>query len=121
MKPQELQSHVTNLGLRLELVSRKHDRFGWDRISEEMKTLLRADWNAALMGYTIEEVDRAIADLTVSMPSKCPNEGHVVSEIMKSRKSELAHWHANKSTPPAPETKRVTPERAAEIRAEIGV
>jgi hypothetical protein len=87
MKQRELQSHGAQVGLRLELTSRKHDRFGWDRLSEEIKTLLRADWTAALLDYTIEEIDAAIASFTLSTPNKCPNEGHIRNIIVEKRKA----------------------------------
>jgi hypothetical protein len=115
MKQRELQSHGAQVGLRLELASRKHDRFGWDKLSEEIKTLLRADWTAALMDYPIDELDAAIASFTLSTPNKCPNEGHIRQVIIANRTA----IRARQPKPEEPEREKV-PFDAEKIMREVG-
>jgi len=78
-------------------------------MSEEIKTLLRADWIAALLDYSIEEIDRAIVDFTIERPDKCPNEGHIKKRIIANRGRDLLKQK------PAPEN---DPERQPPTEAE---
>ncbi len=47
----------------LEVASAKIDRFGWDRMSQNVKDALCADWCDRLGQYTLAEVKQGVKDL----------------------------------------------------------
>ena len=118
MTPQELQSHGSKVGLRLEIISRKYDRFGWDQISDEVRTLLRADWTAALLNYSTEEIDAAITEYVNDTKNrKAAHEGQIRDIIIKNRhKATLPE----KPKTYVPVENPITPEAHAKLMEEFG-
>lgn len=64
---------------------RKTDKFGWDRMDQNIRTILRKDWMDALADFTLSEIDAACKEALHKNPDKCPNEAHVRSIILKER------------------------------------
>ena len=120
LTPQELQSHVDLVGVRLELISRKYDRFGWDNISAEVRSMLKADWNDKLMDYSIDEIDAAISQYVDDTKNKkAAHEGQIKAIIIANRQRVVA------SQPKAPDTyvpceNPITPEAHAKLMEEFG-
>lgn len=85
LPPQELDNHRAKIGLRLEVLVRKTDKFGWDRMDPNIRTILRRDWMDALQDFTLDEIDVACRAAIVANPDKCPNEGHVRALIVRER------------------------------------
>mgnify|MGYP003439561921 FL=1 len=75
------------VGLRLEVLVRKTDKFGWDRMDPNVRTILRKDWMDALQDFTVEEIDEACREAIRANPDKCPNEGHIRQIIIRERSS----------------------------------
>lgn len=74
------------VGLELEVIAKKLDRFGWERdrgtyAHDRMMT----DWMDVLQDYPIEEIRAACRAVLRESPNKMPNEGHVYDAIMKAR------------------------------------
>lgn len=79
------------IGVELETLAKKFDRFGWDRdMGSAAHTRIVEDWMDALQDYPLAEVKAACRDAVKSNPNKMPNEGHVVAEIMKARRKTAA-------------------------------
>lgn len=85
LSPHELDDHRGKVGMRLEVLVRKTDKFGWDRMDPGIRTILRKDWMDALQDFTLAEVDAACRSAIVANPDKCPNEGHIRGLIVKER------------------------------------
>lgn len=107
------------LGVELEAIAKKYDRFGWDRDrGTAAQNRLISDWMAALQDYPLAEVQSALSVHVLDFPSKMPNEGHVVAQIKAARK---AHVEAlPRRHEPEAERERATPEEAARIMADVG-
>lgn len=107
------------VGLELEVLSKKVDRFGWDRDrgSASHDRIMR-DWMDVLQDYLLDEVQAACRAALLSNPNKMPNEGHVRAEIIKARAKVVASLP--EPVEPVPVLDRVDPETAAEIMAEAG-
>lgn len=107
------------VGVELEVLAKKFDRFGWDRDRGSLahdRTL--ADWMDALQDYPLSEVKAACRAAVLRSPNKMPNEGHVRAEIMKARAaivSKLPMIEAREEPEP-----RVTKEQAERILEEAG-
>lgn len=116
---QALTEHRAMLALELEVLSKKVDRFGWDRDrNSPAHDRLVIDWMDALQDYPLDEVRAACREAVKARPNHTPNEGHVLAEILKAR---AAFVQMNRPAPkPEPQRERPSPERAAEIMAEIG-
>ena len=74
---------VAKLNAMLEVASAKIDRFGWDRMSRNVKDQLCADWCDVLGQYTLAEVKTGIADFFAANKGKVRsiNEYHVQEQI----------------------------------------
>ena len=117
---QKLDKHRALVGLELEVLSKKRDRFAWDR---DRGTYAHdrqlTDWMNALQDYQLSEVQAACAQAVIDSPNGKIHEGHIVSLIVKARKSRLARH-------PKPVVAEildpiVTKEQAAKIMAEHGI
>ena len=118
LTPQELQSHVDLVGVRLELISRKYDRFGWDNISAEVRSMLKADWNDKLMDYSIDEIDAAISDYVDDVRNKkAAHEGQIKAIIIANRQRVVASQQ--KPVEPEPERIQATAEQRQAIIDEV--
>ena len=88
---QDLAKHKATLGLELEVLAKKFDRFGWDRDrGTAAQDRLVLDWMDALKDYPLDEVRNACKAAVLSNPNKMPNEGHVIAQIEKARAAFLA-------------------------------
>lgn len=120
LTPSQLQSHGSQVELRLEIVSRKYDRFGWDQISKEVRTILKADWTASLLNYSTDEIDAAIRKYVDDVKNrKAPHEGQVKAIIIANRQRAVAA-QPKAQEPDTPPADVITAERRQEIMAEVG-
>mgnify|MGYP000858133305 FL=1 len=87
LPPPALDEHRGKVGLRLEVLVRKTDKFGWDRMDPNVRTILRKDWMDALQDFTLEEIDEACRESVRANPDKCPNEGHIRQIIIRGREA----------------------------------
>jgi hypothetical protein len=70
----------------LEVLSKKVDRFGWDRdrgTPAQDRQLM--DWMDALHDFPLKEVKSACQMAIQENPNKCPNEGHIKAIIVRER------------------------------------
>ena len=116
---QELGKHRALVGLRLEALAKKFDRFGWERDrgsfahDQQVK-----DFMNALQDYPLDEIDAACAQAVLDNPSKMPNEGHIKRIIIAERKRQMPE--RSRATPP-PSYERTDPARATQVAAELGL
>lgn len=102
--------HRATVGLELEVLAKKFDRFGWDRDRETLvHDRLMADWMAALQDYPLDEIQAACRAAVLADPKHMPNEGHIVAEIIKARWARVA-----KAPRPKEPEKPVVPFDAAD-------
>ncbi len=117
---QELAKHKATLGVELEVLAKKFDRFGWDRDKgSAAHDRLIADWMNALQDYPLEEVQAACAKAVLDNPNKMPNEGHIREQIEKARAAVVARMP--KSAKPEVQREVVSGEAATAIMAEVGI
>lgn len=109
------------LALELEVMAKKTDRFGWDRDrGTAAHDRLMVDWMDAFQDYTLAEVKAACSKWVRTNPRKMPNEGDILQLIGQQRREEIAEFKARNPPPEEPPRKRVSPEKAAQILAEVG-
>jgi uncharacterized protein (DUF1778 family) len=85
LPPSALERHKAALGLELEVLSRKLDRFGWDSMDGMIRTRLRADWMNALADFTIEEVQDACREALRNKAKDALNEETIVGLVQAKR------------------------------------
>lgn len=73
----------------LEVMARKFDKFGWDRMESPVRTMLVKDWMDALCDYPIDEIHQACRRAVEENPGKMPNEGHIKRLIIDGRRGAL--------------------------------
>jgi hypothetical protein len=107
------------IALELEVLAKKHDRFGWDRDrGTAAHDRIVLDWMDALQDFPFEEVRAACRNAVIDNPNRIPNEGHVRAQIMTERARMVARYRRPE---PEPEPRRtVTREQAEAILAEAG-
>ena len=119
---QALTEHRAMLALELEVLSKKVDRFGWDRDrSSPAHDRLVIDWMDALQDYPLDEVRAACRAFIAGNPNKPPHEGNILSLIEAARVrflQEQARLKPPDSEPPRPEP--VSREVAREILNGVG-
>lgn len=79
------------MAFELEVLSKKVDRFGWERdrgTPAQDRQLL--DWMDALHDFPLSEVQAACKIAIQENPNKCPNEGHVRKIIVRERGKVVA-------------------------------
>jgi len=110
------------VGLELEVMAKKLDRFGWDRDrNSAAHDRLVTDWIAALADYTLDEIRAACRQWVRDNPRKMCNEGDIRRLIQAARREEMARYQAATSPQEdAPPKKRPTPEEAHRIMVEAG-
>lgn len=116
-----LDKHRADVCLVMEVMVRKHDKFGWDQMNAGMRQMIREDWLAVLSDYPVDEVRGACRLHTQEQPNKVPNEGHIKAIIVRERGKVLA---AMPKAQPV-EVERVEPSadekaRVAAMVAELG-
>jgi hypothetical protein len=96
----------------LEVISKKVDRFGWDRDrNTPAQDRLLIDWMDALQDYPVDEVRAACRMHTQEKPNKVPNEGHIKAIIIRERGRVAASQP--KPVQPDPPRPSPTPEQKA--------
>lgn len=121
LPPHALDKHRADVCLVMEVMVRKHDKFGWDQMNAGMRQMIREDWLAVLSDYPVDEVRGACRLHTQEQPNKVPNEGHIKAIIVRERGKVLA---AMPKAQPV-EVERVEPSadekaRVAAMVAELG-
>lgn len=115
----DLAKHRAVIGVELEVLAKKFDRFGWERDRGSMAhDRMLTDWMDALQDYPLDEVRAACAAAVIDNPNRMPNEGHVRAAILNARKR-----HVSALPKPAElDAERVPVDRAraAAIMAEAG-
>jgi hypothetical protein len=110
---QDLDKHRAHVALELEILSKKFDRFGWDRdrgfIAHDRMML---DWMDALQDFGLDEIKNACREAVLEYPNKQPNEGHIRKIIMKIRGKTYS------PPPPEPEQERPAPTAEQKKRAD---
>lgn len=121
LPPHALDKHRADVCLVMEVMVRKHDKFGWDQMNAGMRQMIREDWLAVLSDYPVDEVRAACRLHTQEQPNKVPNEGHIKAIIVRERGKVLAAMpkprpvEVKRSEPSADEKARV-----AQMVAELG-
>lgn len=103
------------VGLELEVISRKVDRFGWDAMNGHVRQRLIADWISALADFTLEEIGAATREILAGDPREAVNEQKVCRVILRHRARRLAAI----PMPPEPERQTPTPEAKARVDAVV--
>ncbi len=107
----ELKEHRAMIGIEIEVLAKKFDRFGWDRDrGSHFHNRLISDWMKALQDYPLVEVQAAIAQAVSSIPSKMPHEGHILKIILAERQRMIAA--IPKPVEPSYRSKATAEERA---------
>jgi len=107
------------VGVELEVLAKKYDRFGWDRDRGSIThDRLLTDWMNALQDYPLDEVRNACAQAVILSPNRMPNEGHVLAEIRKARKLRVEALPP--VSDPEPVRDRVSAEAAQAIVSAAG-
>ena len=121
----ELSRHHANIAIELEVLSKKFDRYGWDRDrSKPSQDRLVEDWITALQDFTLEEVRGACREAVENNPNKMPNEGHIKKIVLANRTRYLRFGQpvakpvASQEAPPRV---LVTQERAQAILEAAGL
>jgi hypothetical protein len=106
------------VGVELEVMAKKLDRFGWDRDRGSMAhDRILSDWMDALQDFPLNEVQAACRAWVQDNPRRMPNEGDIRSKVMAARSKHVA---ALPKPEPEPKREPVSAERAAAILAEAG-
>lgn len=90
LPPHELDKHRADVCLVMEVMVRKHDKFGWDQMNAGMRKMIREDWLAVLSDYPVDEVRAACRLHTQEAPNKVPNEGYIKAIIVRERAKLIA-------------------------------
>ena len=114
----ELDKHRADVCLVMEVMVRKHDKFGWDRMNSGMRQMIREDWLAALSDYPVKEMREACRLHTLETPNTVPNEGHIKAIILRERARVIAAQP--KPAPVEQPRQRGSKEEANRILAEAG-
>lgn len=109
------------IALELEVLAKKHDRFGWERErGTAVQDRIIGDWINSLQDFPLSEVQSACQAYVDENPNKMPNEGHIKALIMKAREAAVI---AYKVSLPSPALDRVLPpaDARAAIAASLGL
>lgn len=88
---QDLARHRAMVGLELEVLAKKFDRFGWERDSgTPVHDRMITDWMDALQDFTLDEIQAACRACVIADPKRMPNEGAVLGRIMDARRLHVA-------------------------------
>lgn len=117
LSPPALDRHRASLGIELEVVSVKVDRFGWDRMGDGLRLRLRQDWMDALQDFSIDEVRAACREALGGNPRDAVNEQKIKALIIADRARRLAA--VPKPIAPEPVVERPDAATRARIAAEL--
>ena len=111
---QVLAQHRAMVALELEVLAKKHDRFGWDRDrNSPAHDRLITDWMDALQDYPLDEIQAACRAAILDNPRMMPNEGHIVAKINEARRVKVAAFKAALPKPREPERPQITEDDRA--------
>lgn len=113
-----LDEHRAKVGMICEMLSKKYDRFGWDRMEPAIRSEIRRDFMDALQDFPIDEIRQATRECEADQPGKMPTEHHIKARIIASR--QRVREFATRNEPAAPTPQPVTREAAAEIMERAG-
>lgn len=117
---QDLKKHRAMVAIELEVVSKKCDRFGWERDrGSAVQDRLIIDWMDALEDFPLPEIQTACRAWIKDNPRRMPNEGDIRGKIMAARRAHVAALPRRKPSHPE-RGERITAERAEEIMIEVG-
>lgn len=117
LSPPDLDRHRAALGIELEVVSAKVDRFGWGKMPDALRIRLRQDWMDTLQDYGVDEVRAACAEALEDNPREATNEGRIKARIIAARARRLAA--VPKPIEPEPETRKPDAATRAAQAAEL--
>lgn len=119
MSPQECEDHRAEICLEVEIVLKGY----WqDKRSFEMDAAVKAWWMDELEDWTPDQVRWAMRKWCRDNPDRRPNPGHILAMLRKSwGRKHAEQTRAAIAPQPEPPKQRISPERHAEIMAEIGV
>lgn len=87
----ELAKHRAMIGIELEVLAKKFDRYGWERDrNSPAHDRIVTDWMDALQDYPLGEVRAACRACVIDDPKRMPNEGAVLAQIMDARRRHVA-------------------------------
>ena len=110
--PQQQRSkHRAWIGVRIEALL---DGYWQNLPSEPVKAEILGDWMAGLEAFSPDEITAACREWQQHNPRRKPNVGDIRAPILRNRAALV------KPAPDAPRPDPVSPERAAEILAEVG-
>lgn len=85
LSQRDLEQHRAKVGMVCEMLSRKYDRFGWERMDSGMKALILTDFMDALQNYPLSEIREAARRCEARDPDRMPKESHIRREIQTAR------------------------------------
>ncbi len=110
------------VGLELEVMAKKMDRFGWERDrGTAAHDRVVADWMNALSDYPLDEVKEACRRHVQDRPNTMPHEGHILYQLGKIRRRKADAFKAENPPRPKPAEPRVTSEQTAKILEEVSL
>ena len=117
----DLDKHRAMVGVELEVIAKKVDRFGWDR---DRGTLVHdrlvADWMDELEDYPLDEIKNACRAWLSKHSQKMPNEQDIKALIVSARAEMVAKYKASLPQRYSPRD-RGTAEQRAQIAQSLGL
>jgi hypothetical protein len=116
----DLCRHHAHIAIELEVLSKKFDRFGWERDrNTKAHDRMIQDWIHSLQDFTLEEIQRACQQAVEINPNKRPNEAHIKKIILANR-SKYRQRAQPVAPHEAPPRVVVTQEQAQSILEDVG-
>lgn len=97
----DVDSHRAQIGMFAEYLSRKYDRYGWDRLPKSLKEENMADFMDALQDYPLDEIRAAARRCEADNPDKMPKEQHIKQKIQATRQRLSDIRRKPKQEPPS--------------------
>ena len=120
----DLDKHRAMIGVELEVMAKKLDRFGWERDrGTHAHDRMMGDWMDALQDFTLPEVQGACREWMTANSRKMPHEGDIKRLILAARQRAVKIYQDRMAQPFEEPRKPNDPERAAraqEIIAQAG-
>lgn len=118
MSQRECDDHRASICLEVEIVLKGY----WqEKRSFEMEAAVKAWWMDELENWTPDQVRWAMRNWCRDNPNRKPNPGHIIQLLKQAWGKRHAKQIRAALTPPEePPKERISPERHAEIMAEVG-
>ena len=115
-----MAKHKAMVGIELEVLAKKFDRFGWERDrGTPAHDRQMTDWMLVLQDYPLDEIQAACRQAVIDNPNKMPNEGHILAQIIKARAKMVV---PDPIAPPAQDGEPpMSNDRRAEVVKELGL